>query len=214
MRGHVGRSVAATRSHRRRAPAVRPAGGRTRRRAPVRQPTPFAESLTGKNRSTLYDAGGTTTGRWNDGVPDWIPLSGSSQPRSSGRAPPGSRKNCDYRYGPPPLSGPGNVPSARTDPNGSRRGGALPLFGRLRDGVRRRPGRPRIRARGRGCRRAARRPRPRRSAAVSPEPSAAIATALTSSSSVMFMTLHALRGAAVAVDALDGGALHHAARAR
>src|SRR5207244_503385 len=40
--------------------------------------------------------------------------------RPSGRSPPGSRKNSNFRYGPPPFSGTRRVANERVGPAGSR----------------------------------------------------------------------------------------------
>ena len=48
--------------------------------------------------------------------PGWDSASGIQPTASSGRAPPGSRKNWNYRYGPPPSSGTANVPAEGDGP--------------------------------------------------------------------------------------------------
>src|SRR3954452_20335851 len=57
------------------------------------------------NSETRTNCRRDQTGGASEGGPGWIPLGGSSLPASSGRPPPGSRKTCHYRYGPPPFSG-------------------------------------------------------------------------------------------------------------
>src|SRR5690606_37523252 len=71
-------------------------------------------------------AGGTRSGMPSDGGPGWIPQGGFQPIRPSGRSPPGSRKNCHYRYGPPPFSGGARVPKAQDEqqsPDGRRGAG-------------------------------------------------------------------------------------------
>src|SRR3712207_605060 len=65
---------------------------------------PFAQNCTGLGSIRTGYAGGTNPGARLEGVPVWIPP-GEPSVRPSGRSPPGSRKNCHYRYGPPPFSG-------------------------------------------------------------------------------------------------------------
>src|SRR3954466_14710203 len=62
-----------------------------------------------------YGAGGTRSRRTLGGWPGLDSARSSSLTRPSGRSPPGSRKNCDYRCGPPPFSGEAILASAPTD---------------------------------------------------------------------------------------------------
>src|SRR3954469_5052299 len=62
-----------------------------------------------------YGAGGTRSRRTLGGWPGLDSARSSSLTRPSGRSPPGSRKNCDYRCGPPPFSGGAILAAAPTE---------------------------------------------------------------------------------------------------
>src|SRR3954451_22357874 len=66
------------------------------------------------HRRSSY-AGGTRSRRTLGGWPGLDSARSSSLTRPSGRSPPGSRKNCDYRCGPPPFSGEAILASAPTE---------------------------------------------------------------------------------------------------
>src|SRR4051794_23652295 len=67
------------------------------------------------NSETRTNCRRDQTGGASEGGPGWIPLGGSSLPAPSGRPPPGSRKTCHYRYGPPPFSGQKKVSGCQAD---------------------------------------------------------------------------------------------------